>query len=66
MFSAYSGENFTIVYIGDDPPKPLKTVDYQVSGVMKMDRQKRKQIEITSYKKVGKIKIHKVENKFNL
>jgi hypothetical protein len=59
VFSAWCGEPLTIIYSGDKPPKPLKTVDYQVTGEVKNNQKHGKGLIITEYKKIGKIKIHK-------
>ena len=64
IFSAFSGESFAAVYIGDNPPKPLKTVEYQINGEISKHAKYGKQFKIEAYKKVGKIKIHKSENNF--
>lgn len=59
IFSAWCGEQLTIVYKGDSPPKPLKTVDYQVTGEYQYSKKYGKQLNISEYKKLGKIKIQK-------
>ena len=59
IFSGWCGESIVLVYVGDDPPEPLKTVDYQVVGEMVNHKKYGKQLIITDYKKVGKINITK-------
>ena len=59
IFSGWCGQALTVIYIGDDPPKPLKTVDYQLTGEMKFDKKHGNQLIVSEYKKLGKIKIQK-------
>jgi hypothetical protein len=66
IFAAFSGEHLTIEYTGDNPPKLLKTVEYQIHGEFKTHKKYGKRFIMESYKKVGKINIHKDENPFNL
>ena len=66
VFAAFSGEHFTVTYEGDNPPKVLKTVEYQIQGDMVKHKKYGKQLVASKYKKVGKIKIQKSENTFNL
>lgn len=61
IFSAYCGEHLTVIYKGKEPPKPLKTVEYQVTGEYQYSKSYGKQLLISEYKKVGKIKIYKPE-----
>ena len=59
VFSAWCGEDLILIYNGIQPPKPLKTVDYQVTGEMKFNKKYGNQLIISEYKKVGKINIQK-------
>ena len=59
IFSGWCGESITLVYVGDEPPEPLKTVDYQINGEMVKHKKYGKQLIISDYKKVGKILIAK-------
>jgi hypothetical protein len=64
VFSAWCGESLTLIYKGKEPPKPLKTVDYQVTGSIKWNKKYGNQLNIREYKKVGKIKIYKPTDTF--
>ena len=66
IFSGWCGENITVVYEGSNPPKPLKTVDYKLIGEFERNKKHVNRFVITDYEKVGKIKIHKNERRFNL
>ena len=57
IFSAWTGEDLTIIYRGDNPPKPLKTVDYKMIGDYSYNKKYGKQLTLREYEKVGKIKI---------
>ena len=59
IFSAWCGEDLILVYVGDDPPELLKTVDYKVTGEMVKHRKYGKQLIVSDYEKVGKINIVK-------
>lgn len=59
IFAAWCGEHITLIYKGDEPPKPLKTVEYQVMGDYQLNKKYGKQLTVREYKKVGKIKIYK-------
>ena len=59
VFSAYCGEHIKLIYTGDKPPKPLKTVDYKVIGEMVNHPKFGKQMIVSEYEKVGKVNIQK-------
>tara|TARA_R110000850_G_scaffold272367_1_gene407499 strand:+ start:572 stop:835 length:264 start_codon:yes stop_codon:yes gene_type:complete len=61
VFSGWCGDSLTIVYKGKEPPKALKTVDYQITGEYQYSKKYGKQLLVSDYKKVGKIKIHKFD-----
>jgi hypothetical protein len=65
IFAAFSGEHLTVTYEGDNPPKVLKTVEYQIHGEISNHHKYGKQLKADSYKKVGKIKIHRQPNTFH-
>ena len=55
IFAAFSGEHFTVTYEGNNPPKVLKTVQYQMEGEIGNHKKYGKQLVVRKYKKVGKI-----------
>ncbi len=59
IFSGWCGEKITLIYSGDNPPQPLKTVDYKLIGEFEKHEHYGKQFIISEYEKVGKINIHK-------
>tara|TARA_R110002153_G_scaffold173631_1_gene326412 strand:+ start:7909 stop:8208 length:300 start_codon:yes stop_codon:yes gene_type:complete len=59
IFSGWCGEPITLVYEGNEPPKPLKTVDYKITGEMVKHEKYGNQFFIYEYEKVGAIKIAK-------
>jgi hypothetical protein len=65
IFAAFCGEHLTVTYEGDNPPKVLKTVEYQIEGEIVNNKKHGKQLVVRTYKKVGKIKIHKAPNPFH-
>ena len=64
VFSAHCGKSVVITYKGDNPPKPLKTVDYKLIGEYKKTKHG-KAFEVTEWKKVGSIPIYKDESYFD-
>ena len=59
IFSGWCGEAIVLVYVGDNPPALLKTIDYKVTGEMVKHKKYGKQLIISDYEKVGQIKITK-------
>ena len=65
LFDGWCGKKVVFEYVGDNPPKPLKTVEYQFNGKTEK-RAKGNVFKIEKFKKVGKILIYKPERLPNL
>lgn len=59
VFSGWCGESITLIYNGERPPKPLKTVEYKLTGEVEKNKKYGKQFVISEFEKIGKIKIYK-------
>ena len=59
IFSGWCGESITLVYVGDEPPETLKTVDYKLIGEFVKHKKYGKQFIVSECEKVGKINIYK-------
>lgn len=57
IYSAWTGEEITVVYRGDNPPKPLKTVDYKLVGDYSYHPKHGNRFVLSEYEKVGKINV---------
>ena len=64
VFSGYCGKPVIITYTGNNPPKPLKTVDYKLIGEYKKSKYGGA-FEVTKWQKAGKIPIYKDESYFD-
>ena len=63
VFSAHCGKPVVITYKGDNPPKPLKTVDYKLIGEYKKTKHG-KAFDVEKFEKIGKVLIHKQERSY--
>lgn len=57
VYAGHCGHSLTLIYRGDSPPKPLKTVDYHLTGEYIITKYG-KSFKIETFKRAGNIKVH--------